>query len=110
MSEQLSCEPRLAIALARASSLVGEALPEERLLALLARAAMDAAVADAGAVYLAPEAGAGGLRAWRLAGTAGDADPQPLASLPTAYGAGSAVLAPLFQAGREVRESDLLDG
>src|SRR5207253_8105001 len=38
------------------------------------------------------------------------ADPTVLAALPTAYGEGGGILAPVFQAARDVYERDLLDG
>jgi signal transduction histidine kinase/DNA-binding response OmpR family regulator len=97
--------------LTRAAGLVAEALPEERLVSLLARSACDVAAADFVAVYLAPEQATGpGKRPWRLSGSAGDANDQVLSSLPLTLGSGTSLLAPLFQAGREVLEPDLLDG
>ncbi len=97
--------------LTRAAGLVAEALPEERLVALLARSACDVAAGDLAAVYLAPEQATGpGKRPWRLSGSAGANDSQVLSSVPLTLGAGTAILAPLFQTAREVHEPDLLDG
>jgi signal transduction histidine kinase/DNA-binding response OmpR family regulator len=109
-AETLPALVDIASVLTRAASLVAEALPEERLVALLAREASDAARADMAAVYLAPERMTGpGKRPWRLSGHEGG-DAGVLGSLPLSLGTGGAPLAPLFQNGREVRECDLLDG
>ncbi len=95
--------------LSRATALVAEALPEDRLTAALARAAVEAALVDFAAVYLSPEQATGpGKRPWRLTGHEGG-DPQALASLPITLGGGGGPLAPLFQSNREVREHDLQD-
>jgi PAS domain S-box-containing protein len=98
--------------LTRASALVAEGLSEEHLIARLARCARDAALADFCAVYVAveaPERVDGVSRAYRLAGQSGG-EPELLDALPAAYGEGAGVLAPLFQARRELLEHDLLDG
>jgi signal transduction histidine kinase/DNA-binding response OmpR family regulator len=91
----------------RVAALVSEGLPEERLVALLARTAAESAGADLAAVYLQPDHSAA-QPVWRLGGhTGGDAE--VLSMLPTAMGTGTGVLAPLFQGSREVYEPDLLD-
>jgi signal transduction histidine kinase/DNA-binding response OmpR family regulator len=87
--------------------LVSEALPEERLVALLARTVTDTAGADLAAVYLQPDHSAA-QPVWRLGGHSGG-DAEVLSMLPTVMGTGSGVLAPLFHASREVYEPDLLD-
>jgi GAF domain-containing protein len=89
---------------------VAEGLAEDRLMPLLARCAADAVAADWAAVFVQPDVpGGSGRSAWRLGGSCG-ADPEVLAGLPTAYGEGGGVLAPVFQGAREVSERDLLDG
>jgi PAS domain S-box-containing protein len=110
--------------LTRASALVAEGLTEEHLIPRLARCARDTAAADFCAVYLAAQPGlaerraelSGGAeaadafsRSYRLAGHSGG-DPEILDALPATYGEGAGVLAPLFQARRELLEADLLDG
>ncbi len=102
-------QAQLLAALTHAASLVAEALPEERLASVLVRSACELASGDLAAVYLAPEHGSAAKRAWRLSASFGDANQQMLTALPM-YGAGSGILAPLFQSGKEVRECDLLDG
>jgi signal transduction histidine kinase/DNA-binding response OmpR family regulator len=87
--------------------LVSEGLPEERLVALLARTAAESAGADLAAVYLQPDHNAS-QPVWRLGGHSGG-DAEVLSMLPTAMGTGTGVLAPLFQGSREVYEADLLD-
>jgi signal transduction histidine kinase/DNA-binding response OmpR family regulator len=87
---------------------VADGLAEERLVPLIARCAADGVAADLAAIYLTPEA-IGVKQEWRLGGSCG-ADPEVLASLPTVYGEGGGILAPLFQGAREVSEPDLLDG
>jgi len=63
------------------------------------------------AVYLAPELGPQAKARMALEWPApARVDEQVVAALPAAFGAGSGILVPLFQAGREVRELDLLDG
>jgi PAS domain S-box-containing protein len=113
----------------RASALVAEGLTEDHLIWRLARCARDAARVDFCAVYLsnqpalgdqvaartaAADAGAAAdaaevKRSWRLGGHSGG-DPEVLGALPATYGNGSSVLAPLFQASRELLEDDLLNG
>jgi signal transduction histidine kinase/CheY-like chemotaxis protein len=96
-------------ALTRATTLVAEGLTEARLLPLLAGCAADAVAADRAAIYLLPDPAGPRKPDWRLAGHWGG-DPDVLAALPTAYGEGGGILAPLFQTARDVCESDLLDG
>jgi signal transduction histidine kinase/DNA-binding response OmpR family regulator len=91
----------------RIVALVAEGLPEERLVALLAKAAADAAGADTAAIYLQPDQPRVSP-AWRLGAHFGG-DVEILGMLPTAMGTGSGVLAPLFQSAREIYEQDLLD-
>jgi signal transduction histidine kinase/CheY-like chemotaxis protein len=91
----------------RVAALVAEGLPEERLVALLARTAAESAGADVAAVYLQPDHSAS-QPVWRLGGSSGG-DPEVLSMLPAVMGTGTGVLAPLFQGSREVYEPDLLD-
>lgn len=76
---------------------------------LLARCAADSVAADTAAVYVQPEQPRQRSPAWRLLGHHGG-DAEILAALPTSYGEGGAILAPLFQSARDVVESDLLGG
>jgi signal transduction histidine kinase/CheY-like chemotaxis protein len=96
-------------ALTRATGLLAEGLPEERLLPLLARCAAEASAADLAAVYLQPEQTAHANADWYLAGHWGG-DRQVLAELPASYGRGGGVLTPLFQSASVTSESDLLNG
>jgi signal transduction histidine kinase/DNA-binding response OmpR family regulator len=96
-------------ALARATALVAEGLPEERLLPLLARCAADAASADLAAIYLQPEQPSNGNVVWSLAGHWGG-DQQVLAELPALYGEGGGILTSLFQNSAVISESDVLNG
>jgi PAS domain S-box-containing protein len=93
-------------AVTRLSGLVAEGLPEERLVPLLARIAVETTDADLAAVYLQTDHGQ--TSTWRLGGHTGG-DPDVLGALPTVLGTGAGVLAPLFQSAREVYEPDLLN-
>jgi len=95
-------------ALTRASALLAEGLSEERLVPPLTRCAAEALNADFAGVYLLPEQPANATT-WRLAGQCG-VDSEILAGLPTKFGSGAGVLAPLFQSTREINEPDLLGG
>jgi signal transduction histidine kinase/DNA-binding response OmpR family regulator len=95
-------------ALIRATALVADGLAEERLVPLLVRCAAEAVGADSAAVFIQPER-KGNKPDWQLAGAHG-ADPTVLAALPTNYGEGGGILAPVFQSARDVYERDLLDG
>src|SRR5216683_5695262 len=95
-------------ALIRATALVADGLAEERLVPLLVRCAAEAVGADSAAVFIQPER-KGNKPDWQLTGAYG-ADPTVLAALPTAYGEGGGILAPVFQSARDVYERDLLDG
>src|SRR5207244_3986921 len=83
-------------------------LAEERLVPLLVRCSAEAVGADSAAVYIQPER-KGNKPDWHLSGAHG-ADPAILAALPASYGEGGGILAPVFQAARDVYERDLLDG
>jgi signal transduction histidine kinase/DNA-binding response OmpR family regulator len=96
-------------ALIRATALVADGLAEERLVPLLVRSAAEALAADTAAVYLQPERSRHPKPDWRLGGAHG-ADAAVLAALPTNYGEGGGILAPVFQTARDVYERDLLDG
>src|SRR5229473_1448682 len=96
-------------ALIRATALVAEGLAEERLVPLLVRCAAEVVVADTAAVYVQPERSRQRKTDWRLSGSHG-ADAEVLAALPTSYGEGGSILAPVFQGARDVYERDLLDG
>src|SRR5438034_9208042 len=87
-------------ALAQATSFIAEGLPEERLMPLLARCAAEAVGAELATIYLLPEA-ATNRPVWRLAGCH-DGDRETLDVLPTRFGEGGGVLAPLFQSAREL--------
>jgi signal transduction histidine kinase/DNA-binding response OmpR family regulator len=101
---------RLLRALSRAAELVSERVTEERLMSLLARCVAEGVEAGFAALYLQPESQVSQIKPeWRLGGSVG-AQADLLAALPTSYGEGGGILAPLFQNGREVVESDLLDG
>jgi signal transduction histidine kinase/DNA-binding response OmpR family regulator len=97
-------------AVIRATALVADGLAEERLVPLLVRCAAEAVGADSAAVYIQPERSRHANKPeWQLSGAHG-ADPAVLAALPTAYGEGGGILAPVFQSARDVYERDLLDG
>jgi signal transduction histidine kinase/DNA-binding response OmpR family regulator len=96
-------------ALIRATALVAEGLAEERLVPLLVRCAAEAVDADTAVVYVQPERSRQRKPDWRLSGTHGG-DAEVLAALPTSYGEGGGILAPVFQGARDVYERDLLDG
>jgi signal transduction histidine kinase/CheY-like chemotaxis protein len=95
-------------ALSRASAIVAEGISEERLIALVARTAVESGGADVAAVYVQPEQPLA-APTWRLGGHSGG-DLELLAMLPTVLGTGNGALAPLFQHAREMYEPDLLDG
>jgi signal transduction histidine kinase/DNA-binding response OmpR family regulator len=83
-------------------------------MALVARCAAEAIGADLAAIYLQPEQTAATALSstkpdWRLGGHCGG-DPEVLVALPSAYGEGGGILAPLFHSAREICELDLLDG
>jgi signal transduction histidine kinase/DNA-binding response OmpR family regulator len=108
MAGCLNCKTGLLLrALTRICALVAEGLPEQRLVAQLARATAQATGSDLAAVYLQTDQ-PNVWPAWRLAGHWGG-DDEVLLKLPTMLGTGGGVLAPLFQASREVYEPDLLD-
>ena len=93
----------------RATALVAEGLAEERLVPLLVRCAAEAVSADSAAMYVKPERAGQFEPNWRLSGSHG-ADSAVLAALPTGFGEGGSILAPVFQGARDVYERDLLDG
>jgi signal transduction histidine kinase/DNA-binding response OmpR family regulator len=95
-------------ALTRASALLAEGPPEERLVESFARTAAEAVGADLAAVYLLadqPDA----PPAWRLAGQVGG-NSHDLAALPTSLAARDGLLALLFEQSRELHEADLRTG
>jgi signal transduction histidine kinase/DNA-binding response OmpR family regulator len=96
-------------ALTRATTLVSEGLAQERLLPLLARCAAEGVAADTAAVYVRPDQARQRKPEWRLSGYHG-ADAEILTALPTSYGEGGGILAPVFQGAHDVVEQDLLDG
>ena len=94
--------------LIRATALVAEGLGEERLIPLLVRSAAEAVSADTAALYVQPDQVRQRKPDWRLGGYHG-ADAEVLGALPTSYGEGGGILAPVFRGAREVCERDLLD-
>ena len=92
-------------ALTRSSALLAQGLPEEPLVDAFAGLAADALGAELVAVYSLPDQPES-APAWRLAAQVGG-NAHDLGALPTSAGAGSGVLAPLFQQSRELYEADL---
>src|SRR5579859_2267180 len=95
--------------LSRATALVAEGLGEEQLMPLLARSAAESVAAESAAVFLQPDPPRQRKSEWRLSGVHGG-DSEVLAGLPTSFGEGGGILAPLFQGAHDVYEMDLLDG
>ncbi len=96
-------------AVARATTVATESLPQEQILSRLATVLREGIEAHFCAIYLAASETRAPRGAWRLEAWSGG-DPRVLNVVPPNYGEGGGTLAALFQDGREVLEPDLLPG